>query len=113
MVIDLPKKKIKNLDMLSGGERALVSIALIFAVVSAYKPPFVLVDEIDAALDEINSHKFAMILKELSGKTQFILITHNRATMEAADILYGVVLTEGGVSQLFSVKLQEAKEWAK
>lgn len=112
ILVDLPKKKIKGLEMLSGGERALVSIALIFAVVAAYKPPFVLVDEIDAALDETNSRKFAMILKELSDKTQFILITHNRATMEAADVLYGVILHEEGYSKIFSVKLSEAEELA-
>lgn len=109
--VDLPRKKIKSIDMLSGGERALTSIALIFAVVGTSSPPFLVLDEIDASLDEANSVRFANLLKELAKKTQFILITHNRATMEVADILYGVTIGDG-VSKLFSLKFEEAQKVA-
>lgn len=111
IAVDLPRKKIKSIDALSGGERALTSIALIFAVVGTSSPPFLVLDEIDAPLDEANSQRFARLLKELASRTQFILITHNRATMEAADILYGVTI-EDGVSKLFSLKFEEAQKVA-
>ncbi len=104
--VNLPRKRIKSLDMLSGGERALTSIAVLFALISTSPPPFLVLDEIDAALDEKNAKKFAEILKSLSQKTQFILITHNRATMEAADVLYGVTMGEDGVSKVLSLKLE-------
>lgn len=103
--INMPKKRIKDLHLLSGGERSLVSIALLFAIVSASKPPFLVLDEIDAALDESNAVRFATVLKDLAKETQFILITHNRSTMEIAKILYGVTMDSDGVSKLFSLKL--------
>ena len=106
--ITIPQKRIKDLNLLSGGERSLVSIALLFAIVSASKPPFLILDEVDAALDEANAARFATVLKDLAEKTQFILITHNRSTMEAAKILYGVTMDGDGVSKLFSLKLEEA-----
>ncbi len=109
--VDIPRKRIKSLDMLSGGERALTAIALIFAIVGVSSPPFLVLDEIDAALDEANSERFAKLLNELSGRTQFILITHNRVTMEAADVLYGVVMQDG-ISKIFSLKLTEAEKLA-
>lgn len=100
-----PGKKIKNIAMLSGGEKAITFCALICAIIASNPPPFVVLDEIDAALDEANSIKLAAILKKLSDKTQFILITHNRAIMEAAGILYGVSMNEEGVSKILSLKL--------
>lgn len=106
--INIPQKRIKDLNLLSGGERSLVSIALLFAIVSASRPPFLVLDEVDAALDEVNAARFAEVLKDLAEKTQFILITHNRSTMEAAKILYGVTMDGDGVSKLFSLKLDEA-----
>lgn len=109
--VDLPRKKVKSLDMLSGGERALTAIALIFAVVGVSSPPFLVLDEIDAPLDEANSERFGRLLKELAGKTQFVLITHNRVTMEAADALYGVTMADG-VSKIFSLKFAEAEKLA-
>jgi chromosome segregation protein len=109
--VSLPRKKIKSIEMLSGGERALASMALLFAIVGSSAPPFLILDEVDAALDETNSGRFAKLLQELSGKTQFILITHNRATMEAADILYGVTMEEGA-SKIFSLKFEEAEKVA-
>ncbi|HEY4495336.1 MAG TPA: AAA family ATPase [Candidatus Paceibacterota bacterium] len=108
ITINIPQKRIKDLNLLSGGERSLVSIALLFAIVSASKPPFLVLDEIDAALDEVNASRFAKVLKDLAKDTQFILITHNRATMEAAKVLYGVTMDSDGVSKLFSLKLEEA-----
>ncbi|MCX6792446.1 MAG: chromosome segregation SMC family protein [Candidatus Falkowbacteria bacterium] len=104
-----PGKKIKSITMLSGGERALTAIALICAIISANPSPFVVLDEVDAALDEANSERLAKILDDLSHKTQFIVITHNRASMLRAAVLYGVTMQEDGVSKLLSIKLDEAK----
>ncbi|RJQ37404.1 hypothetical protein C4552_00885 [Candidatus Parcubacteria bacterium] len=107
--VDLPRKRIKGLAMLSGGERALVSIALLFAITAVNPPPFLILDETDAALDEANSRRYAAILKELSKKTQLIVITHNRETMQQAGVLYGVTMGDDGVSRILSLKLEEAK----
>lgn len=108
-----PGKKIKAITMLSGGERALTAIGLICAIISCNPAPFVVLDEVDASLDEANSERLAKILDDLSHKTQFIVITHNRASMRRANILYGVTMEEGGVSKLLSIKLDEAKEMAR
>ncbi len=102
-----PGKKIKHLSMLSGGERSLTSIALLFAIISHNPPPFIVLDEVEAALDESNSRRFSKILKELSQRTQFIAITHNRETMHQADFLYGVTMGNDGVSKMLSVKLED------
>ena len=104
-----PGKKIKSIAMLSGGERALTAIGLICAIISCNPSPFVVLDEVDASLDEANSERLAKILDDLSHKTQFIIITHNRALMRRANILYGVTMEENGVSKLLSVKLDEAR----
>ena len=104
-----PGKKITSINQLSGGERALTSIALISAIISNNPSPFVVLDEMDAALDEANSERFAQIVDDLSNKTQFVLITHNRATMHQAHVLYGVTMGEDGVSKLLSVKLEQAE----
>ncbi len=106
-----PGKKLKSINMLSGGERALTSIALICAIISANPSPFVVLDEVDAALDEANSIRYAEILEELTHRSQFIVITHNRATMEKADILYGVTMSDDGVSALLSLKLESAEKY--
>ena len=106
--INMPKKRIRDLNALSGGERSLVSIALLFAIVSASQPPFLVLDEVDAALDEDNAVRFAKVLKNLAEKTQFVLITHNRSTMETANVLYGVTMGDDGASKLFSLKLEDA-----
>ncbi len=103
-----PGKKIRSIAMLSGGERAMTAIALICAIISANPSPFVILDEVDAALDEANSERLAKILDDLSHKTQFIVITHNRASMRRANILYGVTMGDDGVSKLLSIKLDEA-----
>ncbi len=102
-----PGKRLKSIALLSGGERALTSIALICAIMATNPSPFVVLDEVDAALDESNSSKFAEIVSTLSDRTQFVIVTHNRATMNRAHILYGVTMGSDGVSQLLSVKLQD------
>jgi chromosome segregation protein len=108
ITVNLPKKRITSLDMLSGGERALTSIALLFAMSQVNPPPFLILDETDAALDESNSRKYAKLLKDLSKNTQLVLVTHNRETMEVAQILYGVTMDGSGISRLLSIKLEEA-----
>ncbi|MBI2035287.1 MAG: AAA family ATPase [Candidatus Liptonbacteria bacterium] len=104
--VSIPRKKITGLEMLSGGERSLVSTAVLFALVSVSPPPFLVLDEIDAALDERNTRRFAEMLTELSKKTQFVIVTHNRATMEAANVLYGVTMGDDGTSKVLSLKLE-------
>ncbi len=110
VVVDIPRKRIRSLSMLSGGERALVSIALLFAMSTVNPPPFLVLDETDAALDEANSHKYGVMLKELSSRTQLLVVTHNRETMKVADVLYGVTMGADGVSKLLSIKFEEAEE---
>ncbi|MCL4405346.1 MAG: AAA family ATPase [Patescibacteria group bacterium] len=104
--ISLPRKKVKGLDVLSGGERALVSIAALFALISVSPPPFLVMDEVDAALDEQNARRFGELLKDFVKKTQFVVVTHNRATMEAAEVLYGVTMSPDGTSKVVSLKLE-------
>jgi chromosome segregation protein len=105
-----PGKKIKSISMLSGGERALTSIALICAIIHNNPSPFIVLDEVDAPLDEANAERFDAILIELASKTQFIVVTHNRVTMHYADVLYGVTMGDDGISKLLSVKLADAEE---
>lgn len=105
-----PGKKLKSLNLLSGGERALTSIALLSAIMATNPSPFVVLDEVDAALDEANTIRFANILNELRKLTQFVVITHNRATMERADLLYGVTMGDDGVSNLLSVSMSEIED---
>lgn len=111
--LSIPRKRIKSLVMLSGGERALTSIALIFAMSSVNPPPFLVLDETDAALDEANSRRYGDMIEALSEKSQLILITHNRETMSRAGILYGVTMGGDGVSKILSIKLEEAVQVAK
>ncbi len=111
--VNLPKKKIKGLMMLSGGERALTSIALLFAMSQVNPPPFIILDETDAALDEANSKKYGDMISELSKYSQLILVTHNRETMSRAGIIYGVTMGMDGVSKLLSIQFEEAVQVAK
>lgn len=108
-----PGKRMKSINALSGGERALTSIALICAIMTNNPSPFIVLDEVDAALDEANSIKFAKIVDKLSDHTQFVIVTHNRATMDMARVLYGVTMGEDGVSKMLSVKLEEATEYVR
>jgi len=105
-----PGKKLQNLSLLSGGERALTAIALLFAILHVKPVPFCVLDEVEAALDEANVTRFAEYLREFSQTTQFIVVTHRKGTMEEADVLYGVTMEEGGVSKLVSVRLEDMDE---
>ena len=105
-----PGKRFKSIALLSGGERALTSIALICAIMATNPSPFVVLDEVDAALDESNSRKFAEIIGTLADKTQFVVVTHNRATMMQASVLYGVTMGDDGVSQLLSVDFADVEK---
>ena len=102
-----PGKKISSLEILSGGERALTSVAILFAIISNNPPPFLVLDEIDAALDESNSEKIAKISKEAASKTQLIIITHNREMMRQAGVLYGVTMDNNSISKIISLKMDE------
>lgn len=102
-----PGKKLQNLSLLSGGERALTAIALLFSIIEVRPVPFCILDEVEAALDEANVIRYSKYLKKFSERTQFIVITHRKGTMEGADVLYGVTMQESGVSRLISVKLSE------
>lgn len=106
-------KKIANLSMLSGGERSLTSLALLFAIIAHNPPPFSILDEVEAALDEANSKRFGRIIQELSDSTQFVIITHNRETMRQASLLYGVTMGEDGMSKLLSVKIDQVGKGGK
>lgn len=110
IVAQPPGKKLQNLGLLSGGERALTAIALLFSILKVRPVPFCILDEVEAALDEANVHRFSQYLKKYSHETQFIVITHRKGTMEGADVLYGVTMQESGVSKLVSVRLEETKE---
>lgn len=111
--VSLPHKKVKELQALSGGERSLTSIALLFAVSQVNPPPFLVLDETDAALDEANSRKYGDMLEKLSKHSQLIVVTHNRETMSRAGVLYGVTVGSDGGSKLLSVKFEEAAAIAK
>ena len=111
--VSLPRKKVKGLMMLSGGERALTSIALLFAISQVNPPPFIILDETDAALDEANSKKYGDMIESLSKHSQLILITHNRETMSRAGVLYGVTMGSDGASRLLSIQFDEAVKVAK
>ncbi|MFR3289872.1 MAG: hypothetical protein ACLTSG_06115 [Lachnospiraceae bacterium] len=105
-----PGKALTTLSLLSGGETAFVAIALYFAIIKVRPTPFCVMDEIEAALDEANVIRFAEHMRQISNKTQFIVITHRRGTMEEADFLYGVTMQEKGVSKVIELDLEEAEK---
>lgn len=107
IVAQPPGKKLQRLSLLSGGERALTAIALLFAILKTRPVPFCILDEVEAALDESNVARYSQYLKKFSSETQFIVITHRKGTMEGADVLYGITMQESGVSKLVSVKLEQ------
>lgn len=111
--VSLPRKKVKDLEMLSGGERSLTSIALLFALSQVNPPPFLVLDETDAALDEANSQKYGDMIENLAKQTQLVVVTHNRETMSRADILYGVTIGSDDASTLLSIKFDDAVKVAK
>ena len=111
--VSLPNKKVKEITMFSGGERALVSIALLFAMSSITPPPFMVLDETDAPLDESNARKYGVMLKRLAEKSKLLVITHNRETMNHCDMLYGVTIGVDGGSKLLSINFKEAENYSK
>ena len=111
--VQLPRKKVSDLDMLSGGERSLTSIALLFALSQVNPPPFLVLDETDAALDEANSQKYGDMIEQLSKYSQLVLVTHNRETMSRAQTLFGVTLGRGDASTTLSLRLEDAAQYAK
>jgi len=102
-----PGKKLRNISLCSGGEKALTAVALLFAFFMARPSPFCILDEVDASLDEANVDRYNAVIKEFSSKTQFLIVTHNKRTMEMADILYGVTMEEHGISKIISVKINK------
>ena len=108
-----PGKKLQNLSLLSGGERALTAIALLFSIIQVRPVPFCVLDEVEAALDEANVLRFGHYLRSFQNDTQFIVVTHRKGTMEAANVLYGVTMEESGVSKIVSVRLEEVSEEGK
>ena len=110
IVAQPPGKKLQSLLLLSGGERALTAIALLFAIIKTKPTPFCVLDEIEAALDESNVYRYAQYLREFSNTTQFIAITHRKGTMENVDSLYGVTMEEEGISKLVSIKLSKQEK---
>jgi chromosome segregation protein len=111
--VTLPQKKVKELTMLSGGERSLTSIALVFAMTQVNPPPFLVLDETDAALDEANSKRYGDMIEILSKYSSLITVTHNRETMSRADAIYGVTIGSDGGSKLLSIKFSDAENYAK
>ena len=105
-----PGKAVKTITLLSGGEKAFVAIALYFAILKLRPTPFCVLDEIEAALDDVNVQRFAKYIRRLTDSTQFIVITHRRGTMEEADMLYGVTMQEQGVSKMLMLNLAEAEK---
>ena len=104
-----PGKSLRTITLLSGGERAFVAIALYFAIMKVRPTPFCVLDEIEAALDDVNVVRYANYLRKLTATTQFIVITHRRGTMEEADVLYGVTMQEQGVSKMLTISIAEVE----
>ena len=111
--VELPGKSMRAVSLLSGGEKAFVAIALYFAIIKVRPTPFCVLDEIDAALDDVNVSRYASYMRTLCKQTQFIIITHRRGTMEGSDILYGVTMQEQGVTKLLALHINEVEEHIK
>ena len=108
--VEPPGKIVSHIELLSGGEKALVAIALYFAIMKVSPAPFCVMDEIEAALDDVNVYRFAAYLRRMNDNTQFICITHRRGTMEEADVLYGVTMQDRGISKLLELRASEVEQ---
>ena len=108
--VEPPGKIVSHIELLSGGEKALVAIALYFAIMKVRPAPFCVMDEIEAALDDVNVYRFAEYLRRMNDRTQFICITHRRGTMEEADVLYGVTMQDRGISKLLELNVSEVEQ---
>ena len=106
-----PGKKLQNMMLLSGGEKAMCAIAILFAIIKTRPAPFCIFDEIEAALDDVNVFRFANYLRVFNDRTQFIVVTHRRGTMEAADRLYGVTMEKKGISRMIMLDMDELEEF--
>ncbi|MFV0469785.1 MAG: chromosome segregation protein SMC, partial [Dysgonomonas sp.] len=111
IVAQPPGKKLQTISLLSGGEKSLTAISLLFAILRIKKLPFAILDEVEAALDEVNVKRYAKYIKVFSERTQFIVITHRQGTMETVDALYGITMQEKGVSTVVKVKLGEGEQY--
>ena len=107
ITVQPPGKKLQNMTLLSGGEKAFTAIALLFAILKINPAPFCVLDEIEAALDDVNVYRYAEYLKKYTKDTQFLVITHRKGTMEVADTVYGVTMEEKGISKLLSITLKQ------
>jgi chromosome segregation protein len=110
IVAQPPGKKLQSIDLLSGGEKALTAISLLFGILKTKPSPFCVLDEIESALDDANVDRFARFLKEFNESSQFIVITHRKGTMEVADLLYGVTMEEQGITKIISLRLEDIEE---
>ena len=110
IIVQPPGKKVSSIEQLSGGEKSLIAIAIYFAIMRVSPPPFCMLDEVEAALDDVNVDRFANYMRRMTGKTQFIAITHRRGTMEEADVLYGVTMQEKGVSKLLKLNVAQIEK---
>ena len=108
--VEPPGKIVSHIELLSGGEKALVAIALYFAIMKVSPSPFCVMDEIEAALDDVNVYRFAAYLRRMNANTQFICITHRRGTMEEADVLYGVTMQDRGISKLLQLQAADIEK---
>ena len=113
IIVQPPGKKISIIEQLSGGEKALIAISIYFAIMKVNPPPFCILDEVDAALDDVNVTRFAGYLRRMSPNTQYIVVTHRRGSMEEADMLYGVTMQEKGISKLLELNVSELEQQMK
>jgi chromosome segregation protein len=107
VVCKLPGKKLTTLELFSGGEKSMISLALLFSILEVKPPAFCLLDEVEAALDEANVKRFNRMLRNFADKTQFLVITHNKETMQTVDVIYGVTMQKGGISKPISIRLED------
>jgi chromosome segregation protein len=110
IVCKLPGKKLSTLELFSGGEKALISLALLFSILQVKPPAFCLLDEVEAALDEVNVKRFTRMLRNFSEETQFLVITHNKETMQAVDVIYGITMQKTGISKPISIRLEDEEK---